>query len=668
VKASRLPGIRWFFVAVGLLLFLSGLAGSLAYRSGLLGFTVLALVFYAGCSFIVWRIIRGRALSTVDRELADTRKEIHAYRNDLPLSEEIYETANAALENGDPVRAEMLADIALTLPAVENPVRTLLIRTRPDGSATGTLPPEYRRALETSLGRLSGYVDDDPDAILPQFERIRDDLDEQQFAVCDALCDALEAIEATTDPETRATLWGDVAEQAGLVAAFAESDLFPPGEAYPRRGSEDDHASDAVSASGYRSSATTVEPRACDRLDSRLADVVDPGQRDDRFRYASVFARVEELRAEVDRAEALLDDGQGFESQDRFRAATDALETVEDTATERGFTDLAAEAEELLSASRDGQKRAYQAAGSGGGQTAPGQADRTATVSFDGRPSAQQAPGGQVSDSLQAELPEHEVLEHVGSGGNADVHRVRLEDSGEVAALKVPQWQGTLSRTAAEAFVEEARTWDRLDDHEHVVSVRNFGIDPYPWMLLEFMNRGNLATHVDSLSPARGIRAIIDVCEATHHAHQHGVAHTDIKPENVMFTATDDGTTVKIGDWGLAQVMLEHSKSVEGMTPSYAAPEQVDPAAYGSTGPRTDVYQLGVTTYEVLTKQVPYDFDSPTAVMNAIVSKDLTPPSAHNENLGQAVDEVVLTAMATDKSDRYESVLYLRDALRKLLS
>ena len=666
VKASRLPGIRRFFVVVGLLLVLSGLAGSLTYGFWLVGFTVLILVFYAGCSFIVWRIIRGRALSTVDRELAETRKEIYAYRNDLPLSEEIYETASAALENGDPVRAETLANIALELPAAEDPVRAFIARVRPEGPATGTLPPEYRRALETALGRLSGYIDDDPGEILPEFERIRDNLDEQQFAVCDALCNTFEAIEGTTDPETRATLWNDVSEQAALVAVFAESGLFPPGEEYPRRGSEPGYASDAVSASGYRSSAA-VEPRACERLDSRLDDVVDPGQRDARFRYASVFARVEELRAEIDRAEALLNDGQGFESQDRFRAATSGLEAVRDTASERGFTDLAAEAEELLSASRDGQKRAYRAAG-GGGQPAPGQADQTTTVSFDGQPSAAQTPGGQVSDSLQAELPEHEVLEHVGSGGNADVHRVRLEESGEVVALKVPQWQGTLSRTAAEAFVDEARTWDRLDDHEHVVAVRNFGISPYPWMLLEFMNRGNLATHMDSLSPARGIRAVIDVCEATHHAHQHGVAHTDIKPENIMFTATDDGTTVKIGDWGLAQVMLQHSKSVEGMTPSYAAPEQVDPETYGSTGPRTDVYQLGVTTYEVLTKRVPYDFDSPTAVMNAVVSNDPTPPSAHNENLGQGVDEVVLTAMAAEQSDRYESVLYFRDALRKLLS
>lgn len=173
---------------------------------------------------------------------------------------------------------------------------------------------------------------------------------------------------------------------------------------------------------------------------------------------------------------------------------------------------------------------------------------------------------------------------------------------------------------------------------------------------------------MDSISPRRGVRALINVCNATHYAHQHGVAHTDIKPENIMFTTAGGEIDVKVGDWGLAQVMLEHSKSVDGMTPSHAAPEQVDPDTYGSTGPKTDIYQLGVTTYEPLVGDVPYDYDSTASVMNAIVSKDLTPPSEHSGTLGPAVGEVVTTAMATTQSDRYESVLYLRDALADLVS
>jgi len=669
MKASRLPGIRRFFFSIGIIILLAGFAVGITtgQATGIFAFTALILLFYGGCSFIVWRIIRGRALSTVERELAEARKELHAHKADLPLSKEVFETGNAALENGDPVRAEILAQVVYELPETEAPIRRLLSRSREEDSTASTLPTDYRRGLETAIDRLTDYISDDPGEILPQLERIRDNLAEQQLAVSEDIRERVGTVASRSDPETRAELWNDIADRTGLIAAFVEVGLFPPSSEYPRQGSVYGYANEAVPASGYHTSETQFGPQTVDRLVSAVDRAIDSDRHEDRFRYASVYSRIEALRAEIDRAEAMLENDQGFESQERFRKVTRDLESVQEMASENSFSDLVDMCEELLARGREGQRRAYQTVGGKGQPTASGN-DPDSTVSVDRQQSTARTPNQGVSEPLQTELPDHEVLEHIGSGGNADVHKVRLENSGDVVALKIPQWQSTLSRTAAEAFVDEARTWTQLDDHEHIISVRNFGVDPYPWMLLEFMDRGNLAAHIESLSIRQGLQILIDVCDATHYAHQHGVAHTDIKPENIMFTTTDDEITVKIGDWGLAQVMLEHSKSVEGMTPSYASPEQIDPDTFGSTGPRTDIYQLGVITYEILTKQVPYDYDSMAATMNAVVSKDLTPPSAHDDRLAPAIDEAVLTAMATDKEDRYETVLYFRDALRELLS
>ena len=196
------------------------------------------------------------------------------------------------------------------------------------------------------------------------------------------------------------------------------------------------------------------------------------------------------------------------------------------------------------------------------------------------------------------------------------------------------------------------------------MDVLGSGTTPYPWILLDYAPDGSLRERLDrgGLSPAEAGDFLLGVCQAIRHAHRHGIVHADLKPENVLF----DGDTPKVGDWGLAQVLLEHSKSIEGMTPSYAAPEQLDPDSYGSVDDYTDVYQLGIMAYEAFTGRLPYESDNPAGTITSILSEEPTPPTAVESGLPPAVDEVVLTAMAKDKADRYESVLYLRDELRDL--
>jgi hypothetical protein len=255
----------------------------------------------------------------------------------------------------------------------------------------------------------------------------------------------------------------------------------------------------------------------------------------------------------------------------------------------------------------------------------------------------------------------------LGTGGNAEVYRATVPGYDGPVALKVPRVQGTLSSTAVEQFVEEAETWAKLDDHPHVVSLLDWGERPMPWLLMEYMDAGHLGERVGEVEPREAVWICSRVARALRHAHTRGVAHLDLKPANVLFATSpgDVWDVPKVSDWGLAKLLLEHSQSVEGLSPQYAAPEQFDAEAFGHPDIHTDVFQLGVVAYELLTGEQPFT-GSHAAVMRAVMEDDPAPPS-EVADVPPAVDDVVLRALEKEKRDRYEDVLLFRDALDELL-
>lgn len=664
MRATSLRLFHRVLVGVGyvILLLYVVFVGVSAARLGGLAFI---LFMYGGFSFVLWRVLRGRVLSKLDNDIASAKQRLDADSQQVGLSQKLLEDGRQARQNGQLVPCETMVSMAVELPDHESPLRSFIERINQDDAvARETLSAAYIDAVQQRLRELRGKIDEDPQVLPAELDKLRDNLIEQEIALSSIVQIRLDTIEQTNSPETRGELWQEVSNQIATLREFDDAGLALPDDHYPRYGDEYGYAANVLSEAGCRSESPAIEPQTYEACLSRLDETLGRPKDGDALRYAELAAQVKGQRARIEQAGELLDQGEAFESQERYRSITDTLQSIRDKASGHGFSSLTDTITELMEECREGQKRAFQTVSSG---TAAGQQGVASNQTIERNDVSTQSPRGTVADSVQAQLPEHDVLEHLGTGGNAEVHKVRLTDSGRVAALKIPQWQGTLSRKVVEDFIEEAQTWARLDDHRHIIDIHEFGTDPHPWMLLEFMDHGNLATHLDSIRRVQGVSALIDVCNATHHAHQHGVAHTDLKPENIMFTADTDGKiNVKVGDWGLAQVMLEHSRSVEGMTPSYAAPEQIDLDAYGSTGPATDVYQLGVLLFEILTREVPYEYDSAAAVMNAIVTKDPPMPSSVTDGLPPAVDDIVARAMATEKSDRYESVLYLRDALSNL--
>jgi FlaG/FlaF family flagellin (archaellin)/tRNA A-37 threonylcarbamoyl transferase component Bud32 len=258
----------------------------------------------------------------------------------------------------------------------------------------------------------------------------------------------------------------------------------------------------------------------------------------------------------------------------------------------------------------------------------------------------------------------------IGKGGNADVYRATATELAEelTVALKEPRFEGTLHTDTVDRFTREAETWERLDDHDHIVGVIDWETEPLPWIAMEYMDAGDLSEQSGDLTFPQAVWTAGRIAEGVRHAHDHGVIHLDLKPSNILLRETGEGywDVPKIGDWGLAKLLLEHSKSVEELSPSYAAPEQFDPEAFGGTDKRTDIYQLGSIFYELFVGEPAFE-GAAASVLRRKLDGEVTPPSVANTALPAALDDVLLTAMAVEKANRYDSVLAFRNELRDLL-
>ncbi len=268
--------------------------------------------------------------------------------------------------------------------------------------------------------------------------------------------------------------------------------------------------------------------------------------------------------------------------------------------------------------------------------------------------------------SLEFSYEEIGEGELIGQGGNADVYRVSIAQEAQKVsvAVKQPRMTGTLHSDTVERFIGEAEVWDQLDDHNHVVSLLDWDTDPVPWLAMEYMDGGTLESLLaeGQLPLNQAIWVGLCICRAVRHAHRHGVAHHDLKPANVLFTDAGEGWMVpKVSDWGLARLMLEETGSTDGLSPHYAAPEQFDADQYGSPDDRTDIYQVGALLYELVTGQPPFE-GSATAVMQGTLFEELTPPS-EIADVPSTLDDIILPALQKEPSERYDSVVYLRDEL-----
>jgi len=261
-------------------------------------------------------------------------------------------------------------------------------------------------------------------------------------------------------------------------------------------------------------------------------------------------------------------------------------------------------------------------------------------------------------DEVARLFPELEVLELLGRGGMGAVYKARQPRLDRVVALKV--LPASLARTPgfAERFAREARALARLN-HPNIVTVHDFGsvegADRLYYLIMEYVDGSNLRQLIASrrLTPEEALAIVPKLCEALQFAHDEGVLHRDVKPENIL---VDRRGRVKVADFGLAKlsggsqqdVALTRSGVLMG-TPRYMAPEQLEDAR--AVDHRADIYSLGVVFYEMLTGELPLG--------------RFAPPSQKVE-VDVRLDEVVLHALEKDPERRYQHASEVKDAVERL--
>jgi serine/threonine protein kinase len=202
------------------------------------------------------------------------------------------------------------------------------------------------------------------------------------------------------------------------------------------------------------------------------------------------------------------------------------------------------------------------------------------------------------------------------------------------------------------SFLNEIKAWETLR-HENIVEVFAVNILPVPYVEMEFVP-GSLEELKKPLAVWKAVHIIRGITDGMRYAHEHGFIHRDIKPHNILMTAD---LLPKITDWGMSKVLAADVKksSIAGFSLSYAAPEQVSPSEFGRTDERTDIYQLGVVFYELVTGSIPFGGESIVEVGNAILREKPIPPSDYTED-AVAVEKIILKCLEKHPADRYLSL------------
>lgn len=249
----------------------------------------------------------------------------------------------------------------------------------------------------------------------------------------------------------------------------------------------------------------------------------------------------------------------------------------------------------------------------------------------------------------------YEEVEYIGKGGFARVFKAKK--NGKLVAIKIPI---SLDPATGKSFLREIQNWTKLD-HENIVKVYDYNILPIPYFEMELCDY-SLADVKKPINIARAAWIIFKVAEGLKYAHKFGIIHRDLKPHNIMLK----NGIPKISDWGLSKVLSESSPSIASFTPLYAAPEHVS-EKFGRVDERTDIWQLGVIFYELVTGKLPFTGNDLTEVAFAIIGKDPLPPS-HINPKAKDVEHIILKCLQRDQSKRYQSAGELQRDLAKYLS
>ena len=248
----------------------------------------------------------------------------------------------------------------------------------------------------------------------------------------------------------------------------------------------------------------------------------------------------------------------------------------------------------------------------------------------------------------------YEILEVIGAGGMAVVYKAMCHRLNRYVAVKILRDELANDEEFRKRFQTEAQAVAMLS-HPNIVSVYDVShSDGVEYIVMELIEGVTLMQYMKkkgALGWKEALHFAVQISKALEHAHEKGIVHRDIKPQNIMILK--DGT-IKVADFGIAALESAQEKKSDQTVGSvhYIAPEQ---ARGEQPDPRSDIYALGVVMYEMLTGKMPYDGDTAEQVAMKHITGHPVPPQELNPDIPEELAAITLKAMNSDINARYQS-------------
>ena len=256
------------------------------------------------------------------------------------------------------------------------------------------------------------------------------------------------------------------------------------------------------------------------------------------------------------------------------------------------------------------------------------------------------------------QIPGYQILSKLGAGAMATVFKAKQLSLDRLVAIKVLPKRYSENPEYVERFYKEGKAAAKLN-HANIVQAFDVGESGgYHYFVMEYVEGHTVYDELAEgkvFSEAEALKIAIEITEALVHSHERGLIHRDVKPKNIMITTEG---IAKLADMGLAR-LAEDTQAAQAEagkaygTPYYISPEQI--RGDMDIDFRADIYGLGATLYHMITGQVPFEAETPVAVMNKHLKETLIPPDHINISLSVGLGEVVEVMMAKRHQDRYAS-------------
>lgn len=274
-----------------------------------------------------------------------------------------------------------------------------------------------------------------------------------------------------------------------------------------------------------------------------------------------------------------------------------------------------------------------------------------------------------MENILGTKLADRYLIEElVGVGGMCNVYRAFDAEALQTVAVKILRDEYAADEEYLRRFRNESRAINALS-HPNIVKIYDVVLDaPNPYLVMEYVSGITLKEYIDRKKPIPGRTAANIaglILTALQCAHENGIVHRDVKPQNIMVTEKGE---VKVMDFGIARFAMSQSHTIDGNaigSVHYISPEQ---ALGGAVDQRTDIYSVGVILFEMLCGRLPFDGESPVSVALQQVEQSPKALRSLNPNVPVGLEQITLHAMAKNPDDRYANCGEMIADLRRWLA